>query len=271
MDFEANTLSLFLSIPQAYVLRTARGYVDPSLWDDGVPALYTDYGATYSRNDGNGQHSDYYYLGLRSGNIGGWRFRNESSLSGSSETGSRFSSNRTYVERNFASLRGKASAGELYTPGDIFESVRFRRADRHRRPCCQTARWASHRPCAASPRAMPWSRCARTATSSIDGGAARRVRDQRHLSERLQRRPRDPYHRGRRTRAPLYAAVLYLPVMVRHGSLRYALAGGQYRGEGSSRPKFLQGTMVYGVSEDWTAYGGIRRRKTTRRPTLAWA
>ncbi|AOZ06395.1 fimbria/pilus outer membrane usher protein [Cupriavidus malaysiensis] len=261
VDFEANTLSLFLSIPQAYVLRTARGYVDPSLWDDGVPALYTDYQATYSRNDGNGQHSDYYYLGLRSGfNIGGWRFRNESSLSGSSETGSRFSSNRTYVERNFASLRGKASAGELYTPGDIFESVRFLGGqigtDLAMLPDGEMGFAPTVRGIAESNAVVEVRQNGYVIYSTAVPPGAFEINDIYPSGSNgdLEIRITEADGRVRRFTQP-YS---YLPVMVRHGSLRYALAGGQYRGEGSSRPKFLQGTMVYGVSEDWTAYGGIQ-------------
>jgi len=262
-DFEANTLSLYLSIPQAYVLRTSRGYVDPSLWDDGVPAAYTDYQATYSRNDGSGQHNEYYYLGLRSGfNIGGWRFRNESSLTGSNGAGSRFTSNRSYVERNFASLRGKASAGELYTPGEIFDSVRFLGAqvgtDLAMLPDGEMGYAPTVRGIAESNAVVEVRQNGYVIYSTAVPPGAFEINDIYPSGSNgdLEVRIKEADGRVRRFTQP-YS---FLPVMVRHGSLRYALAGGQYRSgsNSASRPKFLQGTMVYGVSDDWTAYGGVQ-------------
>lgn len=71
---------LLVSIPQLYVQRHSRGYVDPSLWDDGVTALFSNYQANFTRNTNFGQNSDYRYLGLRNGfNLFGWRLRNDSS------------------------------------------------------------------------------------------------------------------------------------------------------------------------------------------------
>ncbi|WP_175934025.1 FimD/PapC N-terminal domain-containing protein, partial [Burkholderia ubonensis] len=116
VEFESNTLSLNISFPQLYVSRTSRGYVDQSLWDDGIPALYSDYQVSYSRNDSHGHSNEYYFVGLRNGfNAGGWRFRNESTLTGTTGAKSRFTSNRTYVERDIRRLRSKVAAGELYT------------------------------------------------------------------------------------------------------------------------------------------------------------
>ncbi|WP_216627881.1 FimD/PapC N-terminal domain-containing protein, partial [Pseudomonas aeruginosa] len=43
IEFDVNSLSLLVSIPQLYVQRHSRGYVDPSLWDDGVTALFSNY------------------------------------------------------------------------------------------------------------------------------------------------------------------------------------------------------------------------------------
>ncbi len=36
-------MALEVSIPQAALRRTARGYVDPQYWDDGIPALFSNY------------------------------------------------------------------------------------------------------------------------------------------------------------------------------------------------------------------------------------
>ncbi|CAG2135734.1 Outer membrane usher protein fimD precursor [Ralstonia mannitolilytica] len=42
VDFDAGRLQLNLSIPQAFLSRAARGYVDPALWDEGVTAGYVN-------------------------------------------------------------------------------------------------------------------------------------------------------------------------------------------------------------------------------------
>ncbi|WP_449262717.1 FimD/PapC N-terminal domain-containing protein, partial [Escherichia coli] len=83
--FDFNTQTLHLSFPQAAMMMTARGTVDPSRWDEGIPALLLDYSFSGSngRNEGTGSSSDSasdsYYLNLRSGlNVGPWRLRNNS-------------------------------------------------------------------------------------------------------------------------------------------------------------------------------------------------
>lgn len=43
LEFEVTRLALEISVPQIYVKRQVHGYVDPSLWDQGLTAFYTDY------------------------------------------------------------------------------------------------------------------------------------------------------------------------------------------------------------------------------------
>ncbi|SQB21895.1 fimbrial usher protein [Citrobacter koseri] len=42
MKVNAADMSLRLTIPQAYIRQTLRGYVDPVFWDEGIPALMLD-------------------------------------------------------------------------------------------------------------------------------------------------------------------------------------------------------------------------------------
>ncbi|WP_039028337.1 fimbria/pilus outer membrane usher protein, partial [Pseudomonas aeruginosa] len=66
---------------------------------------------------------------LRNGfNLFGWRLRNDSSFSGGTGMRNKFTSSRTYVERDIRPLKGTLSFGELYTQGEIFDSVRMRGA-----------------------------------------------------------------------------------------------------------------------------------------------
>lgn len=123
VEFDVNNLALLVSIPQAYVQRHSRGYVDPSLWDDGVTAFFSNYQANFSRNTTHGQSSDYRYLGLRNGfNLFGWRLRNDSSFSGGTGMRNKFTSSRTYVERDIRPRKGPCPSGS-YIPRVRFSTA----------------------------------------------------------------------------------------------------------------------------------------------------
>ncbi|KWI48446.1 usher CupC3 [Burkholderia pseudomultivorans] len=260
VEFEANTLSLKISFPQFYVARTSRGYVDQSLWDDGVPALYGDYQVTYSRNDGNGYNSEYYFVGLRNGlNVGGWRLRNESTLTSATGAGSRFATNRSYVERDIRRLRSKVAAGELYTSGDIFDSVRFVGAqigtDLGMLPDSEVGFAPTVRGIAESNAIVEVRQNGYVIYSTPVPPGAFEITDLYPSGSNgdLEIRITESDGRVRRFTQP-YS---YMPVMVRQGSLRYSFAVGRYRSQGQSSPKFTQGTLVYGVSNNVTGYGGL--------------
>ncbi|MBR8128937.1 fimbria/pilus outer membrane usher protein [Burkholderia ambifaria] len=260
VEFESNTLSLNISFPQLYVSRTSRGYVDQSLWDDGISALYSDYQISYSRNDGHGRSNEYYFVGLRNGfNVGGWRVRNDSTLSGTTGGGSRFSSNRSYVERDIRRLRSKVAAGELYTSGDIFDSVRFVGAqigtDLGMLPDSEVGFAPVVRGIAESNAVVEVRQNGYVIYSTPVPPGAFEITDIYPSGSNgdLEIRITEADGRVRRFSQP-YS---YLPVMVRRGSLRYAFSAGQFRAQGQSSPKFTQGTLVYGASDNFTGYGGI--------------
>ncbi|AZF26262.1 MULTISPECIES: fimbria/pilus outer membrane usher protein [unclassified Pseudomonas] len=126
VEYDAARLQLHIGIPQAAMLRSARGYVDPALWDYGVNAGFVNYQFSGRRSENSGSTSDYYSLGLRNGlNIGQWRLRNESSLSDGSGNKRRFTSNRIFAERDITSLKSQLTLGETYTSSQTFDSVRF--------------------------------------------------------------------------------------------------------------------------------------------------
>jgi len=260
VEFEPNALSLNISFPQLYVSRKSRGYVDQSLWDDGMPALYSDYQISYSRNDGHDYNNEYYFVGLRNGlNVGGWRLRNESTLTGSKGTGSRFTSNRSYVERDIRGLRSKVAAGELYTSGDIFDSVRFVGAqigtDLGMLPDSEVGFAPVVRGIAESNAIVEvWQNGYAIYSTPVPPGAFE-ITDIYPSGSNGDLEIRITEADGRvRTFTQPYS---YLPVMIRRGSLRYSFAVGQYRAQGQSKPKLAQGTLVYGLSDNFTGYGGV--------------
>ncbi|WP_321901960.1 fimbria/pilus outer membrane usher protein [Burkholderia cenocepacia] len=259
-SFDVGSLSLDVSIPQAYVPGRSRGYVDPSQWDDGVVAAYSNYQANFSHDSDSGYNSNYYYLGLRSGfNIGGWRIRNESSLNGRQGTASKFTSNRTYVERDLRGLKGTLSAGELYSAGEIFDSFRFIgtqvKSDTGMLPddengFAPVVRGIAQTNAVVEVRQNGYVIYSTTVTpgafelkdiypSGSNGDLEITITE----SDGSVRRYTQPYS--------------FLPVMIRRGAIRYSFAAGQYRGIGQARPNFAQGTVVYGLSDNLTGYGGL--------------
>ena len=52
--YDVPRLRLMVSVPQSAMARGRRGYVDPALWDEGVPAAFINYQLTSSRNGTDG-------------------------------------------------------------------------------------------------------------------------------------------------------------------------------------------------------------------------
>ncbi|WP_396331544.1 fimbria/pilus outer membrane usher protein [Burkholderia anthina] len=259
-SFDVGTLALDISVPQAYAPVQTRGYVDPSLWDEGITAAYSNYQANFSHDTDSGYRSDYAYLGLRNGlNIGAWRLRNESALSWRRGSSSDLAANRSYVERDLQRIQGRLSAGEVYTPGEIFDSVRFLGAQVSSDTGMLPDNEVGYAP---------------VVRGIAQSNAVVEVRQNGYVIYSASVTPgafefRDIYPSGSngdleirviesdgsvRTYRQSYS---YLPVMIRRGTMRYAFSAGQYRGYGQSRPKFAQGTLIYGVSDNLTGYGGF--------------
>nr|WP_208450374.1 fimbria/pilus outer membrane usher protein [Burkholderia anthina] len=259
-SFDVGALALDVSVPQAYAPMQTRGYVDPSLWDEGITAAYSNYQANFSHDTDSGYRSDYGYIGLRNGlNIGAWRLRNESALSWRRGSPSELAANRSYVERDLQRIQGRLSAGEVYSPGEIFDSVRFLGAQVSSDTGMLPDNEVGYAP---------------VVRGIAQSNAVVEVRQNGYVIYSASVTPgafefRDIYPSGSngdleiriieadgsvRTYRQSYS---YLPVMIRRGTMRYAFSAGQYRGYGQSRPSFAQGTLIYGVSDNLTGYGGF--------------
>lgn len=129
VEFDFGALRMDLSIPQVYVIQTARGYVDPSEWDRGVTAGFADYNANAYSSRSGGMPAQQAYLGLNTGlNLGDWRFRHNGSYSenriGESKS-SRYIALSSYVQRDIPSLKSQLTVGEYFTPAEVFDSVPY--------------------------------------------------------------------------------------------------------------------------------------------------
>lgn len=128
---DTHNMALEVSIPQAALRRTARGFVDPQYWDDGIPALFSNYtfNGTYSQSDV-GKSDSSRYLNLQNGlNVGPWRVRNYSTWSKSDDE-AHWDSIYTFLQRDIKPWRSQLRLGESYSPSMIFDSVKFKGAQR---------------------------------------------------------------------------------------------------------------------------------------------
>lgn len=130
--FDSGNLRYDLSIPQAFLRREARGYVNPALWDRGINAGFLGYSfnAINSENRTPGsQRNRSAYLGLNAGlNLAGWQFRHDSNLTWNNRDGDRWQNIATYVQRGIPQVRGLLTIGDAYTSGELFDSIGYRGA-----------------------------------------------------------------------------------------------------------------------------------------------
>lgn len=127
-SFDMNQLRLDLSIPQVALRRSARGQVDPALWERGVDALTLGYNVSANQLDyDSGGHTTGAYAGLTMGlNLGGWRLRNQSSWRRESGAGEDFQSIRSYAEHDVTALQSQFTLGDTFTSGELFDSTALR-------------------------------------------------------------------------------------------------------------------------------------------------
>lgn len=265
-EFRVSTQQLLISIPQAAITDKARGYVEPSQWDDGITALLLNYsvsGAQNSPRNGKNNDSNSQYANLRPGfNIGPWRLSSYITWNRSSGRQDQWDTVYTYVQRNIIALKSQLILGDSNSLADVFDGVPFRGAQ-----------------LASDDDMVP---------DSLKGYAPV-VRGIAHSNAEVTIRQNgyvvyqhfvapgafeitDMFPTG--TSGDLHVTVkeadgseqlivvpfASLPVLQREGRLKYALTGGQYRSYNSriERTPFVQGTGTYGFPYGITIYGGIQ-------------
>lgn len=120
-------LRLDVALPQEMLSRHARGYVDPTLWDDGEPAMLLGYNANYYQAERSGSTQKSGYVGLNGGlNVGGWMFRHTGNLNWDHQQGSTYKATRNFLQHDITALRARLTLGDSYTSGELFDSFAFR-------------------------------------------------------------------------------------------------------------------------------------------------
>lgn len=264
-EFLFNTQKLALSIPQAAMSPQARGYVDPSQWNDGIPALMLNYSVSGSNNRSKhgGQNSDSQYANLRPGlNLGAWRLRNYTTWNRDSSGQDKWDTVYTYLQRSIVSLKSQLTVGDSTSPADVFDSIPWRGA--------QLASDDEMLPDSLKGYAPVVRGVARTSAQVV-------IRQNGYVIYQSYVAPgafeiTDMYPTGgagdlnvtvkEADGSEQHFTVPYasLPVLQREGRLKYAVTGGQYRSYDSRVDKtpLAQLTAIYGLPKAFTLYGGFQ-------------
>ena len=277
VEFDLSQLRLNISVPQASMDNQVGGYVDPKLWDNGIPAALFNYNlsGSESRMDGqngsSGSTMQSHFASLNGGlNAGPWRLRSTMTYSGMSSKTAGMSSrsnqtqwNNTYLQRDVQALRGALTLGEASTGGTIFDGIPFRGAklvsDNDMLPSSQRG-------------------FAPLLTGIASSNARVTVSQNGYVIYQTNVAP-GPFRITDISRATgggdlvmtvteadgsehvTTQAYSTLPIMQRPGGMEYEMAVGRFQNggytDGSRTPAFLLGTLVYGFPHYITLYGGV--------------
>ncbi|HEM6627388.1 TPA: fimbrial biogenesis outer membrane usher protein [Citrobacter farmeri] len=264
--FLFNAQRLALSIPQAALTPSARGYVAPELWDEGVPALLLNYSLsgdhTEARNSSGG-NTDSKYANLRPGlNIGAWRLRNYTTWLQDDRGHNKWDTIYTYLQRNIVALKSQLIIGDSSSPSDVFDSIPFRGA--------QLATDDDMLPESLKGYAPVVRGIARTNAQVI-------IRQNGYVIYQSYVAPgafeiTDMYPTGGSgdlnvtikeadgSTQNFVVPFASVAILQREGHLKYSITGGQYRSynSGVDKTSMAQATAIYGLSHGITVYGGIQ-------------
>lgn len=127
VEFDMGDQRLDITVPQAWVNKGYEGYVEPSLWESGIPAALLSYNINGYHNTNNGVDNDSMYAAFNTGiNLSAWRFRANGNYNWDKDNGSNFDFQNRYVQRDLPALRSQLIMGESYTTGETFDSVSIR-------------------------------------------------------------------------------------------------------------------------------------------------
>ncbi|TDB56851.1 fimbria/pilus outer membrane usher protein [Photorhabdus khanii] len=273
-------LRLDLSVPQAVMQPHHSGRVDPSLWDNGIPAFLMNYtvngseGRYDGQETGGGSRSRNLFASFRNGlNLGPWRLRstqtysynrqrNEGPSGFAPSTQTQWQVSNTYLQRNVQSLRGEFTAGETYTGGDIFDSIPLRgmklASEEAMLPDSQRGFAPEITGVASSNAQVTVSQNGYTVYQTTVAPGPFRFTDLYTIGDSGDLTVMIKEEDGSTRVSTLSSS--FVPMMQRPGGIKYELTAGQYHGgnltDGSRSPVFALGTLVYGLPHNITLYGG---------------
>lgn len=268
-------LRLNISVPQVAMKPNVIGSVDPSLWEDGIPALMANYNVSAGRSNFRYQHgktdSTNIFASMRAGaNAGPWRLRSTlththaeyngtQDHSGSVRTQTDFT--QTSLSRDIRSLRSSLVAGETSSSNDVFDGIPFKGIKLASNEQMLPSQLRGYAP---------------AITGVANSNARISVRQNGNLVYETYVAP-GPFSisdmqpsglsgnydvtitEADGTERQFIVPYSSLPVMLRPGGWKYELASGRYDGNlttSSRRSDFIMASGVYGLYNNITLYGG---------------
>lgn len=264
--FDFQKMRLDISIPQAAMQNSARGYIPPERWDEGINAAMLNYSFNGNTSHGRYGNSSSHYLNLNSGlNVGSWRLRDVRTWN---EYDSQYYSYRkwqhvkTYAERAIIPLRSELVLGDSTTSGDVFDSLGFRgiqmSTDDSMYPDSQRGFAPVIRGTAATNARVSIRQNGYTVYQTFVSPGAFTIDDLYpvYSSGNLEVTVTEADGSVRVFAVP-YSSV---PVLQREGRFKYTLTAGRYQAASDryDSPDFVQGTLVWGLPHNITVYGGTQ-------------
>lgn len=264
--FDFQKMRLDISIPQAAMLNSARGYIPPERWDEGINAAMLNYSFNGNTSRGRYGNSSRYYLNLNSGlNLGPWRLRDVRTWN---EYDSHYYSYRkwqhvkTYAQRAIIPLRSEMVLGDSTTSGDVFDSLGFRgiqmSTEDNMYPDSQRGFAPVIRGAATTNARVSIRQNGYTVYETFVSPGAFAIDDlfPVYSSGDLEVTVTEADGTVRAFTVP-YSSV---PVLQREGRLKYTLTAGRYQAASDryDTPDFVQGTLVWGLPHNITVYTGTQ-------------
>lgn len=258
---DTRRMILNVSIPQAALVVSPRGYVDPQYWNNGITTLFSNYSWSGSQNQADGRPDEQsQYVNLQNGlNVGPWRVRNYSTWT-KDDAASHWNSLSSWVERDIKALRAQLVIGESYTPSALFDSVQFKgvqlASDDNMLPDSQRGFAPTIRGIANSNAQVTIRQNGYIIYQSVVAPGAFEINDLYPTSHSgdLEVTVKEADGREHVFIQPFSS----VPVMQRPGQAKYNLTAGRYESGWAhdNEPEFVQGALFYGVNNRVTLYGG---------------
>ena len=127
-NYDADEEILQITIPQRFLNNNPEGYINPMLWDEGVPSFSASYNVSATRTQYDDHTAASYYYGslLSSLKWGAWRLYTYDNVNTNDDTGTQWSHLSSYVQRAIIPLKAEFTAGDINTSGTLFDTVALR-------------------------------------------------------------------------------------------------------------------------------------------------
>ncbi|HGM6839720.1 TPA: fimbria/pilus outer membrane usher protein [Serratia marcescens] len=265
-DFNFSAQTLNLLVPQAFLRPQVKGIAPEAQWDDGVPALLLNWQANSSRTETKGaiqQSSNAFWAQLQPGaNMGSWRLRNAITWQKNGHGSGKLQALYTYAERGLNGMKSRLTLGERSTSSDIFDGVPFSgvmlNSDEGMVPSGMSAYAPVVRGIARTQARVEVRQNGYSLYSGLVAPGPFALTDLNAGSSGGNLEVTVIETDGSRQ---VFTVPFQTPAIALHeGYLKYSLMAGRYRpgGRGVERPMVYQGTAMYGLPWNLTAYTGAQ-------------